>query len=546
MSYKLRIIPLGGCGEIGKNMTVVEYADHILVIDAGIMFPENDMLGVDTIIPDYNYLRENRDKVHAVLLTHGHEDHVGALGYLMEEINAPVYGTALTLGLAEVKLRRSKVGDRVRLHTIRAGEAFPLGPFTVEPFHVTHSIPDCVGFGITTPVGLIVVTGDYKFDHTPDDGWPPDFAKLAEFSSRGVLCMLADSTNAERPGWTRSERTVLDALDGVFANAKGRVIIATFASHISRIRQVAEVCGRYGRRLAITGRSMRDNTRMAQQMGYLDLPDDMVIELDRIGHYPPEEITILATGTQGEPTSVLGRLARGRHRNLEIEAGDTVILSAHIIPGNEEMTHRIINRLIQRGAEVLYESITNIHVSGHASQEEMKLMINLVRPRFLVPVHGELRHLTYHARMAREMGYQTEQIAIVENGMVVELDAETLTVEERVPGGYVFVQGGSVVETGFSIIREREQLAQAGFLVAAIRLNSESELIGEPNVVSRGFLDLTGETEILNGMRDTIARYAKMHGASNRQLPHQIAGALERFLYAETGLRPQVFVLVNN
>lgn len=546
MSSKLRIIPLGGCGEIGKNMTAIEYDDHIIVIDAGIMFPENDMLGVDTIIPDYTYLKDNKDKVRALLLTHGHEDHVGAISYFLDDIHVPVYGTPLTLGLAEVKLRRGRGGERHQLRQIQAGDAFTVGPFMVEPFHVTHSIPDCVGFGITSPVGLVVFTGDYKFDHTPEDGWPPDFAKLAEFSARGVLCMLADSTNSERPGWMRSEKTVSSAFDQVFANAPGRIIVATFASHISRIQQVADVARRYGRKLAITGRSMRDNTKMAQELGYLDLPDEMVIDVDHVGQWPPNEVAIVVTGTQGEPTSVLGRLARGRHRNLEIEPGDTVVLSAHIIPGNEEMTHRIINGLIQRKAEVLYEGVADVHVSGHASQEEMKLMINLVRPKFLIPVHGELRHLTYHAKMARQMGYPPNHVAVIENGTVVELDEDSLTIGERLPGGYVFLQGGSIVDAGISTIRDRERLAQAGFFVAAIRLNSEAELLGEPGIVSDGFVDISQEKELLQAVRETIARTAKLHGAGNRQLSGQIAGAIGRLLYAETGLRPQVYVIINN
>lgn len=546
MSSKLRIIPLGGCGEIGKNMTVLEYDNQIIVIDAGIMFPENDMLGVDVIIPDYTYLKANKEKVLALLLTHGHEDHVGAINYFLDDFNVPVYGTPLTLGLAEVKLKRGRGAERWQLRRIQAGGVFTIGPFMIEPFHMTHSIPDCVGFGITTPVGMVVFTGDYKFDQTPEDGWPPDFAKLAEFSARGVLCLVADSTNAERPGWMRSEKTVSAAFDLLFANARGRIIVATFASHISRIQQVASVAQRYGRKLAITGRSMRDNTKMAQELGYLDLPDEMVIEVEKVNQYPPAEVAIVVTGTQGEPTSVLGRLARGRHRNLEIQPGDTVVLSAHTIPGNEEMTHRIINGLIQRKAEVLYEGLADVHVSGHPSQEEMKLMINLVRPKFLIPVHGELRHLVQHAKMAYQMGFQPNQVAVIENGTVVELDKDSLTIGERLPGGYVFIQGGAVVDAGISTIRDRERLAQAGFFVAAIRLNSEAELLGEPGIVSEGFMDLSQEHELIQGVRETIARVAKVHGVSNRQLSGQIAGAIGRFLYAETGLRPQVYVIINN
>ncbi|HID54846.1 MAG TPA: ribonuclease J, partial [Anaerolineae bacterium] len=375
MLAKLRIIPLGGCGEIGKNMTVIEYDDEIIVIDAGIMFPENDMLGVDSIIPDYKYLLDKLDNIKAVLITHGHEDHIGAIAHVMQDINAPVYATPLTAGLVEVKLRRGGLHSEVELVPIQAGDKFHIGRhFTIEPFHVAHSIPDCVGFGITTPAGLIVHTGDYKFDHTPADGWPPDFAKLAEFSERGVLALLADSTNADRPGWTPSEKTIEKGFDELFRNAEGRIIIASFASLISRIQQVADMAEKYGRYLAITGRSMRDNVKMARRLGYLNIDDSILVDISDIADLPAHRVVIMATGSQGEPSAVMGRLARGRHNRLQIQEGDTVVFSAHAIPGNEELVYRTINQLYRRGANVLYEPIANVHVSGHASQEEMKLM----------------------------------------------------------------------------------------------------------------------------------------------------------------------------
>jgi len=335
MSTKLKIVPLGGLGEIGKNMTVVEYGDDMIIIDAGIMFPENDMLGIDLIIPDYNYILERKDKVRGVLITHGHEDHVGALGHLMRDIDAPVYGTRLTTGLIRQKLRDFGIAGAVNLNTIKAGVVFHIGPFKIEPFHVAHSIPDGVGYGITTPVGLIVHTGDYKFDHTPVDGWPPDFAKLADFSQRGVLCLLADSTNAERAGWTPSETVITDAFDDLFRKAEGRIIVATFASLISRIQQVANVADKYGRKLALTGRSMLQNSRIARELGYLNIPDGMLIDIKQVSKLPPEKVVILATGSQGEPSAAIGRLAQGRHARLSIQEGDTVVLSAHPIPGNE-------------------------------------------------------------------------------------------------------------------------------------------------------------------------------------------------------------------
>ena len=544
MSSKLRIVPLGGLGEIGKNMTVIEYEDEILIIDAGIMFPENDMLGVDAIIPDYEYVRENRDKVKAILITHGHEDHVGALPYLMREVDVPIYATPLTIGLIEVKLREAKLLQDVTLKTIQAGFNFRLGSFNIEPFHVAHSIPDCVGFGITTPVGLIVHTGDYKFDHTPVDNWPPDFAKLAEFSKRGVLALLADSTNAERPGWTPSEQVITAAFDDLFSQAEGRVIVASFASLISRIQQVGEAAAKHGRKLAITGRSMRNNVKIAQRLGYLELPPDLLIDISEVSKLPAHRVTVMATGSQGEPTAVLGRLATGRHRQLSVQEGDTVVMSAHPIPGNEEMIYRIINRLFQRGANVLYNQVAQVHVSGHASQEEMKLMINLVRPKFLIPVHGELRHLRQHAAMARDLGIHADNIAVVENGTVLELDEHSLKVQERIPGGYVYVDGAGVGDIGHSILRDREKLANGGFVVAIVNVSPSGALIGKPQFVSRGFTDLESSNGLLSGAEKTIAQMAGMQWSSKDELTNRLTGALNRYFYSEIGRRPVVDVVL--
>jgi ribonuclease J len=544
MTDTLRIIPLGGCGEIGKNMTLIEYEDEILVIDAGIMFPENDMLGVDFIIPDYDYLLENRDKVKAILITHGHEDHIGALGMLMEKIDAPIYATPLTMGLIDVKLRRADIPRKVILREIQAGDSFAVGSFLVEPFHVAHSIPDCVGFGITTPIGIVVHSGDYKFDHTPFDGWAPDFAKLAEFSARGVLCLLADSTNAERPGWTPSEISIVEPFEQLFHEAKGRIIIATFASIISRIQLVINLAHEYGRKLAVTGRSMRDNTKMARRLGYLEVPDDLLIDIGEVGRYAPDKVVIMATGSQGEPTAVLGRLAMGRHRNLKIQDGDTVVLSAHPIPGNEEMIHRIINRLFQKGANVIYDRIAQVHVSGHASRDEMKLLINLVRPRFLIPVHGELRHLHQHARMGRELGIPDKNIAVVENGTVIEMTEESLSVGPRLPGGYVFVAGSSVGDIGWSVISDREKLAENGFFLAVAPIGRNGALIGKPKYISRGFANLNEAPELLEGATAAIRRVADQYSDSPDLIPKRLEEALGRYLFAETGRRPMVFVVV--
>lgn len=545
MTEKLRIIPLGGLGEIGKNMTVIEYEEEMLIIDAGIMFPESDMLGIDIIIPDFTYIKDKTHKIKAVLVTHGHEDHIGALPHLMEEVDAPIYATPLTAGLIEVKLRQGNRARSVEICQFQAGDVLQIGCFTVEPFHVAHSIPDCVGFGITTPVGLIVHTGDYKFDHTPVDGWPPDFAKLAEFSARGVLALLADSTNADRPGWTPSEMEVTRALDNVFREAEGRIIIATFASLISRIQQAADLAQKYGRKLAITGRSMRENSKMARRLGYLNAPDDLFVEIEDANKLPQHEVVIMATGAQGEPSAVMGRLARGRHRSLSILEGDTVVFSAHPIPGNEETIYRTINQLLRRGAHVLYDRIAPVHVSGHASQEEMKLMINLVRPKFLVPIHGELRHLRQHGEIARHMGFSNERIAVVENGTPLALTADSLEVLPRLPGGYVFVDGASVGEIGWAVVRDREALAQSGVVFAVLATNDMGQVVGRPEIISRGFVNPKESDPLLEGAADAILRAAELYGKTKREkLNEAIEDALSRYLYAETGRRPLVHVVV--
>ncbi len=544
MSKTVKIVPLGGLGEIGKNMTVIEYGNDIIIVDAGIMFPENDMLGIDTIIPDYKYLMDKRDRVRAVLITHAHEDHVGALPHLMADINAPIYATPLTIGLIESKLRQAKILHDVELNTIEAGDEFKIGSsFTIEPFHVAHSIPDCVGFGITTPAGLLIHTGDYKFDHTPADGWPPDFAKLAEFSSRGVLALLADSTNADKPGWTQSETVIAEGFDEVFRNAEGRIIVATFASLISRIQQVVDTAVRHGRKIAITGRSMRDNTKIARKLGYLNIPDDLVIDVSDAAKLPPSHVVIMATGAQGEPSAVMGRLANGRHRHLSVQEGDTIVFSAHAIPGNEEMVYRTINRLYQRGATVLYDKIANVHVSGHASREEMKLLINLVRPQYLIPVHGELRHLKLHGKLGVELGIPSENVAVIENGTPVELSADKMVVHPRMPGGYVFVDGSSVGDIGWPVVRDRDKLAQAGFFFVVVPTNDHGHLAGNPDIVTRGFVDQNSAGELNDGVIDTIKRV--LH---NRSKGDNVSRALEqsisRYLYEETRRRPIVQVVM--
>jgi len=444
-SKKLKIIPIGGLGEVGKNMTLYEYGDNILIVDAGLMFPENDMMGIDYIIPDFeDYLKDKKDRVRGIVITHGHEDHTGAIQHLLELVHAPIYATPLTLGLVEVKLDRNGMAGKADLRKVNAGDKIQIGPFSVEFFHVCHSIPDAVGLGIETPAGLIVHTGDYKFDHTPVDNWPTDYAKLADFAQRGVLALLADSTNATEPGWTESERVIDGALDKVFTEAQGRILVATFASLISRMQQVANATERHGRKIAFTGRSMVDNMKMARELGYVDFPERLVIPIEQALGMPDNQVVLMCTGSQGEPRSILGRLADGTNRKFDVREGDTIILSSHPIPGNEEVVYRTINKLFRRGANVIYQDIAPVHVSGHASQEELKLLLHLVRPKYLIPIHGELRMLKQHAKLAEEVGIPSENICVVENGQILEFADGKLSLGERIPGDYIFVDGSSV------------------------------------------------------------------------------------------------------
>ncbi len=539
----LRIIPLGGLGEVGRNMMAYEYGGQIMVVDSGLMFPDNDMLGVDYIIPDMTYLRQHRSQVVGIVITHGHEDHIGAIRHLLEEVQAPVYATPLTRGLLEVKLARAGMMNRATLETIQAGSTIQIGPFRVELFHTCHSIPDAVGLGIQTPVGLVVHTSDFKFDQTPVDNWPSDFAKLAEFSKRGVLALLSDSTNAERPGWTPSERVVDVALDQVFSQANGRIILASFASLISRMQQVANAAERHGRKLAFVGTSMTDNSKMAISLGYLDIPEDIQVTLDQALHMKDDEVVIMCTGSQGEPTSALGRLSVGKFRGLDIKPGDTVVLSSHPIPGNEEIVYRTINRLFERGANVLYEAIAQVHVSGHASQEEMKLMINLVRPKFFVPIHGELRQLKRHAFIAEQLGIAPENILVTTNGQTIELQEDQMKLGDQVPTSYVFVDGSGVGDVSPDLMREREELSLDGVVIVSLTLDENMHILSsEPEVITRGFTDSSNEKELVAELRRRIKITA---ASANGNLQADVTKSVKNYLYSETHRHPSIFVTIN-
>ena len=541
-------MPLGGLGEVGKNMTLIEYGRNIIAIDAGTMFPESDMLGVDYILPDWEYLREKKELLRAILITHGHLDHIGALAHFLSEFNVPVYATRLTRGLIEVKLRQERMLEQTTLHTYAAGDVLRIGPFTIEPYHVCHSIPDSVGLGITTPVGLVVHSGDFKLDHTPVDGWPTDQAKLAEFSERGVLVLLSDSTNADQPGSTPSEAVLDDAFGQIMREAPGRIIIATFSSLISRVQQVVNVARRHNRKIAIAGRSMVENTRMARELGLLEIPEDMLVGLDEVAALPPRQVIIITTGSQGEPMAVLNLLATGSHHSLRIQEYDTVLLSSHTIPGNEEMTYSVINRLFQKGADVYYGPSARAHVSGHASQEELKLLINMLRTSFCVPIHGELRHLVQHAKLAHELGIAKKDIAVVENGYPLTFDGERMEIGERVPGNYVFVDGSLVGEVGPTVMSQRDELAQSGFVTAVARYDQKAgKIVGKPRIITRGFVYVPGAEDLLSRAADLVRSAALVkRGTAPGKVEEKLEQTLSSFLYQETKRKPVVTVALTD
>ncbi|HEY3313037.1 MAG TPA: ribonuclease J [Anaerolineales bacterium] len=540
MTNKLKIIPLGGLGEVGKNMMAYEFDNHILVVDAGLMFPDNDMIGVDYIIPDFEYLYDKSHQVDGIIITHGHEDHIGAIQHVLTRIPAPIFGTNLTLGLVEVKLARNGMSGKADLRPVQAGETLQIGPFSVDFFHVCHSIPDAVGLGITTKAGLVVHTGDYKFDQTPVDSWPTDYAKLAELSTRGVDLLLSDSTNSERAGWTPSERVIGPAFDQAIKAAPGRVIIATFASLISRMQQVADAAINNHRKLTFVGTSMVDNAKMARKLGYLQVPDENLVTIDVALNLPPEKVVLMCTGSQGEPSSIIGRLSAGTNRQFDLLPNDTVILSSHPIPGNEEAVSKTINRMLRMGANVIYDSILPVHVSGHASQEEQKLMLNLVRPKYFMPMHGELRQLRRHAALAEEIGIARDRIIIAENGQVVELENGELNLGDRIPGGYVFVEGSSIGDADPDVLREREQLARSGIFIVNLSIDKYSNrLLDDPEILTRGFVSAEDAGSLIPAVRKRVVDVIHTGGMS---VERDIVDVVRTFIFNETKRRPMVFV----
>jgi len=543
---KLRLIPLGGLGEIGKNMMVLELPQDMIIIDAGLMFPEEEMLGVDLVIPDISYVRERQKKLRAIIITHGHEDHTGALPYIVRELRAPIYCTRLTRGLISVKLKEHKLLKEADLRTVSPGEKIRLGAFQVEFVRVTHSIPDSCGLAIRTPVGMVIHSGDFKLDHTPVMGEPTDLPRWAELGNQGVLLLLSDSTYAETPGYTPSEQVVGEALDRIMATASGRVIVATFASLISRVQQVIDAAYRNGRRVFITGRSMVDNVKMALELGYLSAPENVLAPIDQLSRMRPQKVAIMTTGSQGEPTSALVRMASRDHRHIQIAPGDTVVMSASPIPGNETLINRTIDNLCRLGAEVLHTRIADVHVRGHAAQEELKMLLSLVNPRFFVPIHGEYRHLMTHARLAQAMGVAQDNAFILEDGDILELDGKGGKVVGRVAADHVYVDG-LAVGVNQVVLRDRRRLASDGIIMVILTVDKHSgRPVGQPDVVARGFMDTDEAEEILDKARRQVTQALK--GANHRSewadVNARVRDALAQYLYQETRRRPMILPLI--
>jgi len=546
---RLSLIPLGGMGEIGKNMMVLRYGDNILVVDCGLMFPDEEMLGIDIVIPDITYLLENRDLVHGIVLTHGHEDHIGALPYVLRHLNVPVYGTRLTLGLLEGKLKEKNILGEVTLNTVKPRDNVQVGPFKVEFIRVSHSIPDAVAIAIHTPIGVVLHSGDFKFDLTPVDGQVTDFHRLAQLGEKGVLVLLSDSTNAERPGYTMSERVVGNTFDENFRQATDRIIITTFASNVHRLQQAIQAAHKHNRKVAVVGRSMVNVISVANELGYIDIPEGIIIELEEANKLPRNKVVILTTGSQGEPMSALTRMALSDHRQVDIYPGDTIIISATPIPGNEKLVGRIINQLFKLGAKVIYELASGIHVSGHPAQEELKLMLNLIRPKFFVPIHGEYRMLIKHADLAKETGVLPENIFVAENGHVLEFSRRKGRASGRVTAGKVMVDGLGVGDVGNVVLRDRKLLSQDGILIIALTIDRESgQLIAGPDIVSRGFVYVRGSEELLEEAKTRVkAALDKCFDKGISEwstIKSQVRDAAGKFLYEKTRRRPMILPII--
>ena len=548
MENTLSVIPLGGVEEIGLNMTVFEYNSDIIVIDAGLMFPEEDMLGVDFVIPDFSYLLDNREKLKGIILTHGHEDHTAALPFILKEINAPVYGTPLTLGLVREKLREHNL-EHVELIPVKPREVINLGAFSIEFIRVTHSIVDGVGLGIRTPVGLIVHTGDFKLDPTPVDGQLMDFLKFSEYGEKGTLLLLSDSTNAEKGGYTFSEKEVRRAFEDIFSNAPGRIIIATFASNIHRIQQAIDVSIKYGKKIILCGKSIVSNAQIALDLGYLRMPQNTWLRLEDLNKLKDNEVVIITTGSQGEPMSVLSRIAIDEHKHIKVREGDTVILSAKMIPGNERSIGKIINHLFRRGANVIYEKVSEVHVSGHASKEELKLMLNLVRPKYFMPVHGEYRHLVYHSMLARKLDIPKENIFILNNGDILEISDKEARRNGRVNSGRIFIDGKGMGDVEEMVLRDRLRLAHDGIVLILLGIEKlTGNIVSGPDIISRGFVLEDASQEVITNVKklltDTIKELDKELISDTSLLKAKMRSTLKKYLRNTMERRPMILPII--
>jgi ribonuclease J len=544
----LRFISLGGIGEIGKNMYVYEYGGQILIVDCGLMFPEQEMLGIDLVIPDITYLLEHADKVLGIVLTHGHEDHVGALPWVLNELNVPVWGTKLTLGLVRNKLSEHAYLPPITLHEINPDEPLKLGPFDITFFRVTHSIRDAVGLIINSPAGRVVHTGDFKFDQSPLSGPRTEIHKLAQAASDGVMALMSDVTNVERPGWVPSEREVAETFDELFANADGRIIIATFASNISRMQEILNVAATYDRKVCVIGRSMRANMEIARELGYIRLPKpDMIIEPDQVSAYPPDQVAVMTTGSQGEPLSALRLMSTGEHKYIKLGAGDLVVISATPIPGNEDLVYRTINQLFRQGADVVYYG--KVHVSGHANAEELKMMLTLTAPRFLVPMHGEYRHLMHYRKIAESMDFPSERVMILQPGMVLELTRESAKIIGQVAAGRVMIDGLGVGDVGTAVLRDRKHLSEDGMLIVVLGIDAQTgKIVSGPDIITRGFVYAVEAEELIEAakqvVRDKVAELSPAHGMDLETAKTAIRSRLNRFVHERTKRRPMVIPVI--
>ena len=550
MVQKLKIIPLGGLGEIGKNMTVLEYGSDIIVVDCGMGFPDEDMYGIDVVLPDITYLKNNASRIRGIILTHGHEDHIGAVPYVLKELDVPIYTTPLTAALVELKLEEHDLLHNTQIFTMKAGSSVRLGAFQVEFIHVNHSIPDSVALAIKTPLGTVIHTGDFKIDVTPISGGMIDLTRFGELGNEGVLALMMDSTNVEKPGHSDSERKVGLSFDKLFMGCKKRIIITTFASNVHRLQQIINVAAKYKRKVAITGRSMENVLRVSQELGYMDIPADVMVDLDRVNKLPRDQVVIISTGSQGEAMSALYRMAYSEHKQIHVDGGDRIIISASAIPGNENTISRVIDELFHKGAEVIYDRHTDLHVSGHASQEEQKMMLALIRPKYFIPVHGEYRMLVKHAEIGKEMGVQPKNVLVAENGNVIEITKKTIKCEQSVPSGAVLLDGtGGIGEVGSVVMRDRRKLAEDGMIVVVMPFSSyDHRILSDPEIITRGFVYVKEAEEMMEELKrvtlESVEACRVQHINDWTTIKARVKSNLSGYLYKTTRRSPMILPVI--